>query len=262
MPEWLLKNDNYSPFPEKDTFVNKTILALIELITRLRTQSEQVPKKLRINISLKVASTFFLIILISTSKEYSFLLFFFVYSIVQLAFLDGKNILEILKICLIVSIFTLIILIPSAMQGNYYSITMITTKVFLTILTANIMSRTSNWHDITSALKSFFVADIFILVLDITIKYISLLGEFSLEMLFALKLRSVGKNKSKYASLSGVAGTMFIKSTEMAEEMYIAMECRGFSGDYIANKTYAFSTFDILFLIINISIFLMYLFVK
>jgi len=72
----------------------------------------------------------------------------------------------------------------------------------------------------------------FILVLDITLKYITLLGDFALSMLYALRLRSVGKNDGKTASLSAVAGTMFLKSKEMAEEMYAAMECRGFTGTY------------------------------
>ena len=53
-------------------------------------------------------------------------------------------------------------------------------------------------------------------------------------MLYALKLRSVGRNDGKTASLAAVAGTMFLKSKEMAEEMYSAMECRGFTGTYRA----------------------------
>jgi cobalt/nickel transport system permease protein len=55
-------------------------------------------------------------------------------------------------------------------------------------------------------------------------------------MLHALKLRSVGRNAGKTASLSGVAGTLFLVSKEMAEEMYGAMECRGFTGEYRARS--------------------------
>jgi cobalt/nickel transport system permease protein len=53
-------------------------------------------------------------------------------------------------------------------------------------------------------------------------------------MFYALKLRSVGRNAGKTASISGIAGTLFLKSKEMAEEMYAAMECRGFTGEYRA----------------------------
>ena len=51
----------------------------------------------------------------------------------------------------------------------------------------------------------------------------AMLGEFTLEMLYALKLRSVGKNRNKYGSLGGIAGTLFVKSREMSEEMSGAM---------------------------------------
>ena len=96
-----------------------------------------------------------------------------------------------------------------------------------------------------------FLPDIFILVLDITIKYIVLLGEFSLNIFYSLKLRSVGKNKNKYTSLSGIAGTMFIKSKEMAEDMYSAMECRGYTGEYRIYKKFKLTFADVIYITIN-----------
>ena len=71
------------------------------------------------------------------------------------------------------------------------------------------------------------------MTLDITLKYIVLLGDVCLDMLTALKLRSVGKNREKGKSLSGVLGVTFLKSREMSEEMYGAMTCRGFEGEYV-----------------------------
>jgi cobalt/nickel transport system permease protein len=135
--------------------------------------------------------------------------------------------------------------------GLYNSMVMITPKIFAAVIAINMLSYSTQWNSITGALKTFFIPDIFILVLDITIKYIILLGEFSLNMLYSLKLRSVGKNKSRYTSLSGIAGTMFIKSKEMAEDMYAAMECRGFTGEYHINKIISFTFADFIYIIIN-----------
>ena len=73
-------------------------------------------------------------------------------------------------------------------------------------------------------------------------------------MLYSLKLRSVGRNKSKYTSLSGIAGTMFIKSKEMAEDMYAAMECRGFTGEYRIYNKFKFTFSDFIYIIINAAI--------
>jgi cobalt/nickel transport system permease protein len=88
-------------------------------------------------------------------------------------------------------------------------------------------------------------------VLDITLKYIYLLGEFSLNMLYSLKVRSIGKNENKYTALSGIAGTIFIRSVEMSQEMYSAMECRGFTGEYVRSRKIKISIANIIYIAIN-----------
>ena len=150
--------------------------------------------------------------------------------------------------------FTFIILLPAAFWGNSQSGIMITSKVFATVTAVNMLSHSTRWDSITSSLKRFFVPDIFILVLDITIKYIIMLGDFTLNMLYSLKMRSVGRNRNKYTALSGIAGTMFIKSKEMAEDMYVAMECRGFTGEYHINNKFKFTFADYIYIIINAGI--------
>ena len=71
-----------------------------------------------------------------------------------------------------------------------------------------------------------------VFTLDITLKYIVILGNICVDMLNAVRLRSVGRNKDKKSALSGVMGVTFLKSREMADEMYQAMVCRGFDGEY------------------------------
>ncbi len=117
-------------------------------------------------------------------------------------------------------------------MGQLAGVLAVAAKVLLSVAAAALVSATASWSEISRALSSIRVPDIFILVLDLAIKYISLLGGLVLDMLYALKLRSVGRNHDKTASLSGIAGTVFLKSKEAAEDMYAAMECRGFSGTY------------------------------
>lgn len=99
----------------------------------------------------------------------------------------------------------------------------------------NFIFESTQWNSLSSSLKSFRISDTFILIFDTTLKYIILLGNLSLNMLTALKLRSVGKNNHKQKSPSAIAETTFIKSTEMAEDMLNTMTCRGFTG-MIAGK--------------------------
>lgn len=258
MPEWLLKDENYIPESDKDTFINKSILSLLSILSRIRAQS--VYKNDNVNATFKVAFTFMLILMISLASNFAFIIIINVYLIVILSLMNGEEIIKILKISFITSAFTFVIMLPAAFRGNGFSATMITSKVFATVTAINILSHTTKWNHITSGLKRFFVPDIFIFVLDITIKYIVMLGEFALNMLYSLKLRSVGRNNSKYTSLSGIAGTMFIKSKEMAEDMYYAMECRGFTGEYHKVNEIKFTFADFIYIIINIGIILIFMY--
>jgi len=148
------------------------------------------------------------IVLLSVSRSLGFIIAANIYLLLVLCLLKAEDVISILKIGFAVAVFTFIILLPTTLYGNFYSIIMITPKVFAAVTAVNILSRSARWNSITGALKTFFIPDIFILVLDITIMYIMMLGEFSLNMLYALKLRSVGRNKSKHTSLSGIGGTM------------------------------------------------------
>lgn len=251
MTDWLLKDENYIPPKDKDAFIDKSILSLLNVLSRIKTQNVSNKDLFRINALFKVAFTFVLVLLLSVSKNYTFVVVITVYLLAVLSMMRGEDIIRILKISLVMTVFTFIILLPAAWAGNWYSSVMIPSKVFATVTAVNILSHSTKWNAITNALKRFFIPDIFILVLDITIKYIVMLGDFSLNMLYSLKLRSVGKNKSKYSSLSGIAGILFIKSREMAEEMYSAMECRGFTGEYRVHSRFEFSFADLIYILLN-----------
>jgi len=260
MPQWMLKEENYSPQSDRDTFINKSILSIFSILSRIKSQGAGVPGRYSVNAVFKVAFTFLLLIQLSVSQSASFVIVVIVYLLAVLSLLEANTIVKILKVSLVMTLFTFVILLPAAIGGNIYSGIMITSKVFATITAVNILSRSTKWSSITSALKRYFVPDIFILVLDITIKYIVMLGDFMLNMLYALKLRSVGRNKRKYTSLSGIAGTMFIESKEMAENMYNAMECRGFTGEYHVYSHFKFTVIEFAYIMMNIAIFMIFLY--
>ncbi|MCL4378321.1 MAG: energy-coupling factor transporter transmembrane protein EcfT [Actinobacteria bacterium] len=262
IPKWLLKNENYILQPDKDTFIDKSIISLLGILSHIHRQSSYKTDFFGINAAFSVIFTILFIVLISVSRSLGFVITAIVYLLLVLCLLKAEDIISILKISFGVAVFTFIILLPTALYGNYYSITMITPKVFAVVTAINILSHSTRWNSITSAFKMFLIPDIFILILDITILYITILGEFSLNMLYALKLRSVGKNKSKRTHISGIAGTIFVKSREMAEETYEAMECRGFTGEYHRHKKFKFSLADAVYIIANAVIILSFVYFK
>ena len=99
-------------------------------------------------------------------------------------------------------------------------------------------------------MRTFRIPSLFIFTLDITLKYISVLGEICVDILTSVGLRSVGKNPDKAKSFSGILGITFLKSSEMAEEMYAAMCCRGFTGEYQSKQKYRVCPYDIVHILI------------
>jgi cobalt/nickel transport system permease protein len=260
IPDWLLINENYIPLTDQDTFVNKSILSIFKVISRIKMQDSINQTFLNINVSLSVLCTAILLLLVSLTKSFVFVMIVNVYLLSILCVTDTDRLVRILKLSLGVTLFTAIIMLPAFLLGNSYSSIMITTKVFASITVVELLSHTTKWSLLTKALKRFYVPDIFILILDITIKYIYRLGERSLSMFHSLKLRSVGRNNKKYTSMAGVAGTMFLQSMEMAEEMYHAMECRGFSGEYHRMEKSKFKWKDYFYVTIHIGFLILYLY--
>ncbi|MCX7614341.1 MAG: energy-coupling factor transporter transmembrane protein EcfT [Clostridiales bacterium] len=254
MPDWLMKNENYTPLSDKDSFINKSIFSLLKVLTKIRMQSSYAEERNLVNVNFRVFFTFALIVLLSLSRNPVFVLIVITYLLLVCAFMPTIKMIQILRFSILAALFACIILLPAYLGGNAYSFIMIPSKVFATVMAVSILSSSARWDSIISELKRFYLPNILIFVLDITIKYIVMLGEFSLNMLYALKLRSVGKNRSKYSSLSGVAGTMFLKSREMSEEMYCAMECRGFTGEYHVYKKFNIRLADFFYILINVGI--------
>lgn len=245
---WLSVPEEYEPPKDKDGFVDKSILSLLGIIGKLKAKDSGKKKEQKVNASIQVAFTFVFLILISLSRNIQFLRVMGVYVLLLLSLMEGKKILRVIRLTLGVVLFTTIIMLPAFFMGNGYSSIMTISKVSLTVSMVGILSQNLNWVQLTGTLKIFFLPDLFLFVIDIAVRYIILLGEYTLETLYALRLRMVGKNSKKYQSLSGVVGNLFLTSRIRAEEMVESMECRGFSGEYRRTVNFHISWYDLLFL--------------
>lgn len=258
MPEWLLKKDDYTPPKDKDTFIDKSIFSILGVLNKFMKQTECKQSKFKCNALLKLITTFILIVFISLTRSFTFVFLANVLILIRLNFLRIDEIKHILKVSLVIALFSFIILLPSVFLGYGDNSLMITLKIFVSVETVNILAVTTQWNELISALKLFKIPDMFIFVFDTTIKYILILGEFSLNMIYALKLRSVGKSKNKTSSLSGILGTIFIKSKEISDEMYTAMECKGFTGKYVVYNKFKLKLQDYVCIIFNVIFILIY----
>jgi cobalt/nickel transport system permease protein len=235
VPDWLLQDERYVPHTDREVFLDRSILSFLNVLSKGRPRGGKEEGRGRMEPLVKVVSVFIVLLLVSLTRSSAFLVLAGTGLLIVLSLQSGERIATVLKTSLAVAVFTVLILLPSAFWGRGSSLVMITAKVMVSVASVKLVSTTTEWASISGAFKRLGAPDLFILVFDIALKYITLLGEFALAMLYALKLRSVGRNAGKTASLSGIAGTLFLKSKEMAEEMYAAMECRGFTGEYRAS---------------------------
>lgn len=261
--DWLFKKEEYQALSDKDLFINKTIYSITKLLKLIKKNKHEDSGFLsKVNPVLKLLSTIVLIAFLSISRVDIYTYLVTAFFLVLLATVDGKLVKKIVFLSITIPMFTLIVSIPSMFFGNVHNSLIIVLKIAVGLVGINLLANTTQWHDVTKAFKFLFISDLFILVFDITIRYIYLLGEFSLDMLYALRLRSVGRNKKKLAALSSIMGNLFFKTKVVGEEMYSAMECRGFTGEYISHTKFKFKLLDTAYLLVVIAIVIMYFLIK
>lgn len=231
LPEWAMREENYKPSGDRDFFISRSLLRLMGVLLHIRRQAKNVMNYKGLAAG-RLLFVFIVVLLTVGTRMGAFLLLVLTGELVLLCFMPGSTILRILRNALLAMLFSALVLLPALFLGSAPAIVLIPLKTFLTVTCLSILNESLPWHVLTASLRVFHVPQIFIQILDITLKYIVLLGEISLEMLYALKLRSVGRNPMKKQAFSGVLGVTFLKSREMSEEMYRAMVCRCFTGDY------------------------------
>jgi cobalt/nickel transport system permease protein len=233
LPDWMKNTDDYVPPKDGGTFIVKTIESIGKIMSRLKIQQGH-EKKRAIPALLKLFILVGVILALSLVQGRMVLLFFAAVLQLYLCTWPARDIPQILKPSFVAAAIAFILFIPAMIINptGIYNNLYIVAKVFLSLEMVGFFNHTTQWNHITTALRKLHVPGIFIFTLDITLKYIVLLGKLIIDILTALKLRSVGKNNKKYQSIGGVMGVTFIRGTEMSREMYEAMRCRGFTDDY------------------------------
>lgn len=151
--------------------------------------------------SLKLCYTFLFILLTACSKNYLFSLIMVAGTILALASYPASAMKQILSGTIGAVLFSIFILLPAVFMGNPQILLTIGTKVFLSVTLIGMLSAGTAWNKLTASLRH-FTYRIFLFTLDITLKYIAVLGEICMEILTSLRLRSIGQNKKKAKAFS------------------------------------------------------------
>lgn len=257
IPDWMTTPEAYDAPKDSDGFLTKSTLSVLSVLSRMKETSWK--GLVWASPTGMLMTVLILIVLMAVSKNMLFSYVVLAEALLASLFLCNKALARSIKTALSAMLLSLVILLPSALSGTPRTMLTVSLKVFTSVVLLNLVSQALPFNKITESLKAFHVPDLFIFTLDITLKYIVMLGDVCVNMLNALRLRSVGKNRTKGKSLSGILGVTFLKSRELADEMFDAMMCRGFEGEYIRPRTRSISWKDavtVLFILGMIALFL------
>lgn len=228
LPDWMFVQNEYVPQKDKDGFLTKTILNFLRLFRHFHVEKNEYVTQIRAGF--RTILVIGLIILSAISKNMFFCGCVAAGFLLFLSFVKIEVIKRVLSTAFAAAFFTMLIMLPSFLLYKSIAFVTISIKVFISTGMLSLFALITPWNKITSALSFIRIPSFIIFILDLTIHYILILGNIAYEMLFALNLRSVGKNKSKEKSFSGILGTVFLKSITYAEETQQAMECRLYNG--------------------------------
>ena len=205
----MCRQEEYNPSADKEAFLTRSTKSVLSVLARLRFD-EGKDGRFSAAPSLKLFYTVLYIILTACSGNYLFVLIMCVAVTVRLAFFSASAIRQILSGTAGSVMISIFLLLPAVFMGNPQTLANITARVYVSVTLVGILSAGTSWNKLTAGMRTFHVPSLFIFTLDITLKYISVLGEICVEILRSVSLRSVGKNPDKAKSFSGILGITFL----------------------------------------------------
>ncbi len=135
----------------------------------------------------------------------------------------------------------IVTLIDLASPQVYLAITLpgVVTAAFLlfrvgtSVSIAVLLILTTRWATLLKSLRVLHVPQAFVLILGMTFRYIYVLIHAANNMFLARKSRLVGRMSGAEERhwLTASLGTLFVKSYDLSDQVYLAMLSRGFRGD-------------------------------
>lgn len=201
----------------------------------------------RLNPLTKTITTFFYVVIVVSFDRYSIsgLLPYVFYPVILMALgeIPIKPLLSRLAIALPFCVFagianvifdqeTMLILFNVNLSYGFVSLIAITLKAGLTVMAVLILIATTKMPVISRQLIRLKVPAIFVLLISMIYRYISVALEETINMYTAYSLRSPDTKGIRIKDMGSFVGQLLLRSFDRGEKVYFAMKCRGFSGDY------------------------------
>ncbi|MHC1770849.1 MAG: cobalt ECF transporter T component CbiQ [Flexilinea sp.] len=213
----------------------------------------------RIHPLMKIVATFLFIIIVVSFGPYEIgkLIPFFFYPSILAALSDTpyqpllKRLMLTLPFILFTGFFNILYDAKTAMtigeiQISYGTISLLSIliKTYLTVMAVLILVSTTRWRDISAQMVRLKIPLIFVTLITLTYRYISVLIDEAESMMLAYRLRSPKYKGIRMKDAGSFLGQLLLRSIDRAERIYSAMLCRGYSGGAINSVSSKIKTID------------------
>jgi cobalt/nickel transport system permease protein len=134
------------------------------------------------------------------------------------------------------------------------SFTSIMVKTIFTVMAVLILIATTSLPQISYQLLSIKVPKIMVEQIMLTYRYISVLLEQVSNMYTAYILRAPSQKGIKMKDMGVFVGQLLLKSFDRAENIYFAMKCRGYDGNFLYAKPNPIQKIDWVFLVATVGL--------
>lgn len=120
-------------------------------------------------------------------------------------------------------------------------------RVGISLSVGILLTATTPLAALLSSLRVLRVPTLFVMVIEMSYRYLVLLLTISIEMFDARTLRTVGDLplRKKQELVGSSIGALFIRSLTLSEEVYMAMSARCYTGEVAAREKYRIGRLDI-----------------
>jgi len=113
---------------------------------------------------------------------------------------------------------------------------------------AALLTITTKWHVLLKALNILYIPQVFIMVFEMTYRYIFILLQITTDTFMARRSRTIGASsiREKQGFVSQAIANLWVRSYAMNEEIYAAMLSRGYTGRPRALARFKINLVDLL----------------
>lgn len=256
LPEWLSVGSPIEP-PEIGRYSRKWVSVAVDRLAALTVPRESPHPGIAIDPRAALLGFVGLIVCATAIRSELVMAVFLCISLLIASSICGR-VRTVLFAALIAGGATAILIIPSVIwTASFGTVQSIHNLIIMTMRTAACISLgvglylSNRTEDLFSALRWFRVPSLFVMIILMTHRYLTIISRAAYEAHMARKSRVADDTDLASARkwLGEQIGALFIRSRDLGEEVHNAMIARGFDGEWIPRKLGRVRHIDVLWLI-------------